>query len=37
LVKFSGPSTLEPDIKAERSIEDMLNGRDPALEAALKH
>jgi hypothetical protein len=37
LIKRSDPSALEPNLTVLRSTADFLNGRDPVLDAALKH
>lgn len=37
LVKDSDPSALEPDVRVSRTLDDALAGRDPVLEAALRH
>jgi hypothetical protein len=36
-MKDSDPPSLEPDILAIRSLDDFLAGRDPALDAAIRH
>lgn len=36
MVRDSDPSALEPDVHVPRTLEDVLAGRDPVLDAALK-
>jgi len=37
LIKDGDPSALEPDVRVPRTLPDALAGRDPVLEAALRH
>ena len=37
LLSSNAPASLEPDLRAPQSLKDCLAGRDPALEAALRH
>ena len=37
MIKDADPSALEPDLRVPRTLADALAGRDPALDAALRH
>ena len=36
MIKDGDPSALEPDVRVGMTLKDVLAGRDPVLEAALK-